>query len=112
MYKYELREMRRGWVKMYKQHPTFQNEFDVRRTGRTTGLALEAIGYAMSNPGRKVTVRNHHVGGEPATNKMHEMALMRTKELVTELRLEFFKFDRFECTIQYSPPKWSDDVKV
>jgi hypothetical protein len=75
-----------------------------RQSGRTTGRALYFIGKAMTNPGEwiKVTDHNRKINYERQANLM---CLVRCRQLIKELKLDFFLFQRHR-----NPPRICYDV--
>lgn len=102
-YEYLLKGMRRQQI---KQDPraTFDAEFWVRRTGRSTGQALFLLGCAMREPGEKFHIKNHSTGGKLATREMNVIMYSLLRDLIQRLELEFFTLDKHELTIVYNPP--------
>lgn len=97
----QLREIKKQYVRGF--NPTYKNlaEAKVMGTGRTTGIALQVIGYAMENPGVHVGIRDHL-----GTDNAHKNCLSTVRQIVDDLRLEFFKFNKADNTVVYALPDW------
>ena len=102
-YEYQLKEMRKRFAKEGKG--VLDPEFNLRRTGRTTGQVLFILGSAMREPGVQFRIRNHTTGGKLPTREMDIVAFGAMRDLVQKLELEFFTLDRYELTVVYNPPK-------
>jgi hypothetical protein len=67
-----------------------------RYTGRSTGIALSAIGRAMSHPGEKIAIRDH-----ADFKKANRIPFDYARHIVQNLKLQCFQFDASGCTVTY-----------
>ena len=68
-----------------------------RCSGRTTGLALEAIGQALQNPESEIQVRDHY-----GTEISHKNLLDMCACIVKKMGLEGFSYNKPLLSIKYS----------
>ncbi len=64
-------------------------ELQDRRSGRSTGLALIAIGQALTHPGEEIRIKDHYDSREA-----DELLMRTTFDLVSKLELEGFTFNK------------------
>ena len=75
-----------------------------RRSGRSTGEALETLGVAMQNPEKPVLFEDHF--GEGNNKQSNSLQMEVAKRIVDKLDLKYFEFKRdatLNCFVTYNP---------
>lgn len=70
---------------------------DSRMSGKSTRLALNAIGLAIYDPGREIKIKDHHEG---IGADCHLLNLVN--DIIEDLHLEGFEINRARRTIKFN----------
>lgn len=72
-----------------------------RRKGTSTGIALQTLGAALLQPGKKIPIQDHYPGPQASQFLMRTMML-----IVKDLSLVGFEFSKNDLTVTfYLEPK-------
>lgn len=71
---------------------------ETRQTGRSTALALKALGEALQNPGYSIYIKDHH-----NTQHAHRELLNLCKQMAEKLNLKYIEFNLSNTSITYRP---------
>ena len=76
--------------------------FFIRRTGRTTAIAMELLSVAMSNPSKPVSYfREDHNREQPHSTADHLAMVMG--DIISKLEYKGFTFHTWERTVTFRP---------
>ena len=77
--------------------PEMLADLQSRRRGKSTGLALQTLGYAILNPGKKVKILDHH-GTRQADRHLANMIY----KMVEDLKLQGLVFNQNDNTLVFN----------
>jgi len=101
---YNLNKIRRQHNLIYGH----DNLIGLRRTGRTTGLIYEAIGWCLSNPDKVFVFKDHSQETDILTYKRNRYAFEELINTVKKNDLECFYFHKstFRMVFSLCPPSY------
>ena len=91
-----FRDGRKLWAEEARKLGASEEEIRTRRTGRSTGIALSALGRAMRHPGEAIVFRDHS-----DHRKANRDPFDKARHIVQDLKLQCFVFNCSGCTVTY-----------